>query len=81
MLLTTFCSCINVFSKRAIKKFELLYFMKKEIFPFSMRYLLHIDSLVPPTLQLQKREEKAIAQKQSFVTTYTHDTPSTRGNL
>ena len=55
--------------------------MKKEIFPFNMGYLLHIGSLVPPTLQLQKREEKAIAQKQSFVTTYTHDTPSTRGNL
>ena len=63
---------MNVFSKRAIKKFELLYFMKEEIFPFNMGYLLHIGSLVPPILQLQKRKEKAIAQKQSFVTTYTH---------
>ena len=46
--------------------------MKEEIFPFNMGYLLHIGSLVPPILQLQKRKEKAIAQKQSFVTTYTH---------
>ena len=46
--------------------------MKEEIFPFNMGYLLHIGSLVPPILQLQKRKEKAIAQKQSFATTYTH---------
>ena len=46
--------------------------MKEEIFPFNMGYLLHIGSLVPPILQLQKRQEKAIAWKQTFVTTYTH---------